>query len=88
MPSPRKNERKKDFVERCMSDSESRRDFPNRQQRFAFCNSQFERKRKAQDQGRLYFNYCPYLNIDISDGGQPEIIVRKSSSVGYSSYTP
>jgi hypothetical protein len=54
MPTPRKNERKKEFVERCMSDSESRRDFPDRRQRFAFCNSQFERKKKKSQAGRLY----------------------------------
>ena len=67
MPTPRKNERRNDFVSRCMSDEESKRDFPRRDQRLAFCNSQFDRKKKSANTGRLYRNDLkPYLNIDDS----------------------
>ena len=54
MPTPRKNEQRKEFIDRCMSDDESRRDFPRRDQRFAFCNNQWDRKKKKADAGRLY----------------------------------
>ena len=45
MPSPRKGEKKKDFVSRCMSDEEAKRDFPESKQRVAFCNSKFEQSK-------------------------------------------
>ena len=46
MPEPSPKETKKEFISRCMSDSESMKDFPRQDQRFAFCNSQWERKNK------------------------------------------
>lgn len=46
-PSPRKGEKKKDFMSRCMKDRESRRTFPKRGQRFKFCESQWERKKNS-----------------------------------------
>ena len=44
MPAPRKNEKQKDFVSRCMSDKEARKSFPDQKQRVAFCNSQFRNR--------------------------------------------
>lgn len=45
MPTPRKDETRDEFVDRCMGDAEANRDFPERDQRFAFCNSTFRRSR-------------------------------------------
>jgi len=45
MPDPRPGESKKEFVSRCMGDSEARKDFPDQGQRFAFCNSKSTQKR-------------------------------------------
>ena len=44
MPEPRMSEKKDDFVERCMSSEEAQRDFPEQDQRLAFCHSQWTRK--------------------------------------------
>lgn len=44
MPTPRKDETRDKFVSRCMGDDEANRDFPSRDQRFAFCNSVFRRE--------------------------------------------
>lgn len=41
MPSPRNDENKQDFLNRCMGDAEARRDFPRDDQRYAFCNSKW-----------------------------------------------
>jgi hypothetical protein len=41
MPSPRSDENKQDFLNRCMGDAEARRDFPRDDQRYAFCNSKW-----------------------------------------------
>ena len=38
MPSPRKNEKRKDFIKRCMSSEKSKKSFPDIDQRYAFCN--------------------------------------------------
>lgn len=43
MPEPRQGETKQAFLDRCMADEEANDDFPESDQRFAFCNSQWER---------------------------------------------
>lgn len=45
MPKPRKGESKKDFISRCMGDDEANKDFPDRDQRFAVCQSIFKEKK-------------------------------------------
>lgn len=47
MPKPIANESENQFVARCMGDSESRQDFPNAQQRIAFCYSVWESEKKT-----------------------------------------
>lgn len=48
MPTPKPNESESNFVARCVVDAESVRDFPDTQQRIAFCYSQFERSKKNE----------------------------------------
>lgn len=47
MPNPNPNERKDEFIKRCMSDSEALKDFPENDQRYAFCQSQWERDKMS-----------------------------------------
>jgi hypothetical protein len=47
MPDPRPGESKDDYMERCMGDEKSRKDYPNPAQRAAVCTSMFERKNAA-----------------------------------------
>ena len=47
MPPPRKGEQQKDYVSRCMSSEEAKKDFPDTKQRVAFCNSKWENKGKS-----------------------------------------
>ena len=47
MPSPIKDETQDKFINRCMSDEEAKRSFPNSKQRVAFCNSQWDNKSKS-----------------------------------------
>ena len=44
MPSPRDNETRDDFLSRCMGSAEANQDFPDQDQRYAFCNSQWVNK--------------------------------------------
>ena len=49
MPDPRPNsETKKQFVARCMGDAEAVRDYPNASQRYAVCNSKWNRKKARE----------------------------------------
>lgn len=48
MPMPRKDESKKDFLARCMDDDEAKQDFPDSDQRYAFCNSQWDERDKGE----------------------------------------
>jgi hypothetical protein len=47
MPSPNKGESKKDYVLRCMSSEEAKRDFPDSNQRVDFCNSKWSNRGKS-----------------------------------------
>jgi HK97 family phage prohead protease len=42
MPEPRADETREEWLDRCMGDAESVADFPNSDQRFAFCSSEWE----------------------------------------------
>ena len=44
LPTPKKNENKQSFIDRCMGDDEAVSDFPENDQRFAFCNSVWEQQ--------------------------------------------
>jgi len=48
MPIPKPNETESEFVSRCIVDPESVKDFPDQQQRIAFCYSQFESSKKSK----------------------------------------
>lgn len=43
-PSPASGESRQEFIERCMASDEAQRDFPDRDQRFAFCQAQWENR--------------------------------------------
>lgn len=46
IPHVRKNESKKAFTARCMSDAVMQAEFPDNKQRYAVCMSQWKRKGK------------------------------------------
>lgn len=48
MPSPKSGESEKQFISRCMSDEEAKKDFPKTDQRYAFCKSKFDKKNKVR----------------------------------------
>lgn len=45
LPKPNPQESKEKFMARCMANPTMRREYPNRPQRFAVCESQSKRKR-------------------------------------------
>lgn len=47
MPEPRDGESRDEFLDRCMGDDEAVADFPDSDQRYAFCNSKWENRDKA-----------------------------------------
>ena len=44
LPKPKSSESRKDFMQRCMSDSTSVSEFQNTDQRLAVCSTQFKNK--------------------------------------------
>ena len=46
IPNPTKEESKKEFLDRCMADEKMNDEFPNGAQRFAVCNSSWEKSKK------------------------------------------
>ena len=44
MPTPNASESWREFIARCMSDDEAVSDFPDTDQRLAFCSAQWDRK--------------------------------------------
>lgn len=46
---PEKGETRKDFNQRCMVNQTMRNDYPNIDQRYAVCNSQYDKTKKEQN---------------------------------------
>lgn len=68
MPTPREDENRDEFVDRCMSDTESVRDFPDRSQRFAVCQSIFENRKTMNIQDKLKVHYgVKTISVKITD---------------------
>lgn len=63
MPEPIQGENREEFIDRCMGDAEAVSDFPDRDQRFAFCNSQWE-NRKHMNQ---LFTFAKTLDLEVKD---------------------
>jgi len=49
LPSPRKKEKKKDFVSRCISEVAKDPKFKDNQQRIAICYTQFDQAKASAD---------------------------------------
>lgn len=52
MPSPRKDESQSDFVHRCMTSAEAKRQYPDEEQRISFCYSQWRNKEKPAKESK------------------------------------
>lgn len=48
MPSPRKDEKERQFISRCVSSNEAKKSFPDQKQRIAFCYSQWKNKNTSK----------------------------------------
>lgn len=46
LPKPKPNEKKKDFIERCVTSDIMRKEYPNVKQRVAVCHSIWKREKK------------------------------------------
>jgi len=46
LPKPKKNEKRKDFINRCVNDINIKNEFKNINQRIAVCNSQWRKNKK------------------------------------------
>jgi len=72
MPKPRSGENRDDFLERCMGDEEAISDFPDPDQRYAFCNSQWDNSKGVKIMEKKFFDQLS-INIKSSDEEKREI---------------
>ena len=63
MPTPLESENRDEFLDRCMIDPESMTDFTDSDQRYAFCNSQWDNKEKKNTMKKGYTNKSTSLEI-------------------------
>ena len=65
LPKPEKNQKRNDFVNKCMDDTAMLKEFPDDKQRAAVCYSQFDEKAKASVtgdlSGELVVDFTPLL---------------------------
>ena len=50
LPNPRKNEKEKEFISRCISDSIMSNEYPNLKQRTAICYNQWREKKMSEEE--------------------------------------
>ena len=48
IPTPKKDEKKSDFISRCMSDDVMKKDYPDANQRAGVCYTQWDKKKKGE----------------------------------------
>jgi hypothetical protein len=65
MPNPKPNEPKDEFINRCMSDKEANNSFPEAEQRYAFCQSQWSKDKLAAF--KLYKGAGKKISFDYDD---------------------
>ncbi len=68
---PEKNERKKEFLKRCMADPSMNNEFPEKKQRYAVCNVQWDKSREsveAENMGGQTFRDRGEICFGIADG--------------------
>jgi len=79
IPSPQKNEKVKDFISRCMSDSAMTKDYENNQ-RYAICQSTWEKANQKQNSSANILELdmsenlpkAKFAKADLQDGDGPE----------------
>ena len=69
LPKPRKNEKERDFISRCMGDEVMRREYEDASQRRAVCQSQWDRKKEASIMAHTHSNTTasrepPWASVD------------------------
>ena len=71
LPTPNNNEKKSDFVSRCMSSDIIKKDFKENDQRLAVCYRQFEEAKK-ESKGSVEFNGDEILIIQSNYDSEEE----------------
>jgi len=80
MPSPNSGESRDDFIDRCMSDDEAVNDFPETDQRFAFCNSVWEQNKETNSMKKNKI-YKSSFEFKASDEEKREIVAIGSKEM-------
>jgi hypothetical protein len=68
IPTPRKGEKRTDFVSRCMSNPTMKREYPDNKQRFAICMSSWRDKKKTKKELADMHNFLHSVWSKVKDG--------------------
>lgn len=89
IPKPRKNETKDDFMDRCMGDTVTNKEFPDEKQRFGVCQTQWKEKKSMKPEKEIrHINTSAKVELrdDGSPGsiyGYPIVYNRDSEDMGF-----
>jgi len=72
IPTPRKDEEKKSFISRCMSNKTMKSEYPDQKQRAAVCYSQFKKS-----QGEKVNSDDPEGELSIEEQGEIKEMVKE-----------
>ena len=75
IPKPRKGEKEKDFLARCMSNEAMNKEYPDNKQRMAICGTQWRKKDKKSEKSMDVIKNYEYLlhHIEVNENGDEEI---------------
>jgi len=78
LPKPKKDESKEEFMDRCMGDSVMLKEYPNNDQRYAVCESQWDgsKKDKKSDNSELERRVLVFDETELraEDGDEPKLV--------------
>jgi HK97 family phage prohead protease len=89
IPKPRKNETKDNFMDRCMGDPVTNKEFPDNKQRFGVCQTQWKEKKNMSNKKEIRSIKTPVKVETREDGtvksiyGYPIVYNKDSEDMGF-----
>lgn len=83
LPKPQPDEAKKDFLDRCMGDKLMNNEYPDSKQRYAICNSLWDKKEQKMIIRKAISSHSTETTTDAWDGGQNEKNLKEGQDYSY-----
>jgi len=83
LPQPQPDEIKNDFLDRCMGDKVMNQDYPDNKQRYAICNSLWDKKEQNMNLRKAIPSHGTATSASAWDGGQNEKNLKEGQDYSY-----